>query len=632
MIKFSLLELSQVTGDKKLCFFGSVGSKCAVTDYAILLGANPSSRYINDSGELKDRTVEWVLKTSEGGDYVSSISEAGFYTMQSIKHYSTCVRPSFKYNFKNNEIQETLNSSGSLKIEYGQYPQMIADLKTSQKLEKELANKRLKQSGKKYVINCGSEGSTKLYDPREIPEYKYNGKTYVRILGNNRNKDKVLSDGRTIKKDKPYWIEVEPVRWLIDKDKHIALSKKVLLSGVQFDIKKSYNNDFKNTILGKHLDNFFAKEVIPISKPVQQEEKNEINKNNYKLVYDFDFNYGTEEDIIKASLESNLAPFLHGKSSEGKSARIKQFDPNAEIVYLRNATPDSLNGKSVYDSKNNQMIDVPPTWYIKLKEKCEKEPDKLHIVFFDELTNALPSIQGMAFNIILDKEINGKWKLPENARVAAAGNDLEDSLAANTMAEPLFNRFNHVYINTTVDDWLKWALTPNDSYERLEYKNEENNCLKIHPAIYTVIYSERDSALRTPYNGITPNADPRKWEMASKVLYKTNNPYMLRGLIGKDLTDDFVKFYQRKVITLEDVLSGDYDRKVFKMDDWTDKYLTVLSLSKVDLENFDIAREFVEHLGQKPLKLFDSLWAIGNKERLEYINNLDKGNSKVKKL
>ena len=83
------------------------------------------------------------------------------------------------------------------------------------------------------------------------------------------------------------------------------------------------------------------------------------------------------------------------------------------------------------------MIDIKPTWLQRLEQKCEKEKDKLHIVFLDEITNALPSIQGMAFNIVLDREVNGKWKLPENARIAAAGNDLSDSLSANELAEPL---------------------------------------------------------------------------------------------------------------------------------------------------------------------------------------------------
>ena len=110
---------------------------------------------------------------------------------------------------------------------------------------------------------------------------------------------------------------------------------------------------------------------------------------------------------------------LHGRSGDGKSARVKELDPDCEIIYLINASPDSLGGKSVLI--NDEMKDIPPTWYTNLLEKCEKEPDKIHIVFFDEITNASANIQGMAFNIILDKEVNGKWKLPENARIVAAG-------------------------------------------------------------------------------------------------------------------------------------------------------------------------------------------------------------------
>ena len=154
------------------------------------------------------------------------------------------------------------------------------------------------------------------------------------------------------------------------------------------------------------------------------------------------------------------------------------------------------------------MIDIAPTWFKKLKKKCEDEPNKIHLFFFDEISNALPSIQGMAFKIILDKEINGIWKLPENARLVAAGNDINDSLAANNIAEPLFNRFAHVYINTTVDSWLMWAATSKQSYDKLDYKKEES-MPKIHPAIYAYIAYKGQDVLRTPYNGVTPNAAPR---------------------------------------------------------------------------------------------------------------------------
>ena len=63
--------------------------------------------------------------------------------------------------------------------------------------------------------------------------------------------------------------------------------------------------------------------------------------------YGFNFGQVSEEDIIRGAIESGVAVFLHGQSSEGKSARVKQIDPECVIIYLRNATPESLNGKSV---------------------------------------------------------------------------------------------------------------------------------------------------------------------------------------------------------------------------------------------------------------------------------------------
>ena len=38
---------------------------------------------------------------------------------------------------------------------------------------------------------------------------------------------------------------------------------------------------------------------------------------------------------------------------------------------------------------------------------------------------------------------------------------MSESLSANKLAEPLFNRFAHVYIKTTTEKWLKWASENN---------------------------------------------------------------------------------------------------------------------------------------------------------------------------
>ena len=331
-------------------------------------------------------------------------------------------------------------------------------------------------------------------------------------------------------------------------------------------------------------------------------EKERIKKQN---PYGFNFGAVSEEEIIKGVIESGVAVFLHGPSSEGKSARVKQIDPDCVIIYLRNATPESLNGKSVYNQATGEMIDVKPSWLKKLEEKCEKEPDRFHIVFLDEITNALPSIQGIAFNIVLDREVNGIWKLPDNARIVAAGNDMKDSLAANQLAEPLFNRFAHVYIKTTTESWLKWA--------------SENN---IHPAIYSYIAYKKGEVLRSKYDGEKPNADPRKWEMASKMLYATGSPEMLRSLVGEDITREFVQFCNQQVITLDDVINGNYTDRDIQTLNTAERYATTMGLTQVDDDNLEKVRKFVIGLGAEFRAIFDALWTHGDESKLERLAEL----------
>ena len=520
--------------------------------------------------------------------------------------------------------------NGIKEIEYGEYPQTIVDENYSSVLESAYNNNSLIITGKKYTtdsINCSATG--KSFSPRTHTEYEYNGRKYIRFIGDSNCDGKLLSDGRIVKAGQAYWVSVEPITWLVDERANIALSKKIIFSGVQFNNCKDCNVDFNQNDIKQFMDNYFSKEIVSDrvysqTTSAEQTQSIEVKKPLRKQnPYSFNFDEVSEEDIIKGAIESNVPVFLHGRSSEGKSSRVKQLDPDCEIIYLRNATHDSLNGKSVYNSISGEMIDVPPTWYLKVKEKCEAEPNKIHIVFFDELTNALPSIQGMAFNIVLDGEVNGKWKLPPNARIVAAGNDLNDSLAANKMAEPLFNRFAHVYINTTVDSWLKWASTPKQKYERLDYKEEVTEA-KIHPSVYAYIayksYSGHD-VLRTPYTGDKPNADPRKWEMASKILYKTKQPEMLRALIGEHLTRDFTAFARQQVICVEDVINHNYSSGDLQMD-VSQKFATAVGLSSVDEEHFGVVRDFMKQVGAEPRAAFESMWAHGDERRLEKIAEL----------
>ncbi|MEG2053172.1 MAG: ATP-binding protein, partial [Bacilli bacterium] len=545
--KITLLEDKYFNGRKKLDVFKKYGKAAAITDFAILSGGLVSYMdYTSDGNNFEDRSCDYLIRTSDGLGKIIEVNCNSHDMYKYIGRHSDNIRPALLYSSICNAPNVVRRKSGVLEVEYGEYPQQAVQGSLNRTLESEYKRRGLRSTGKEYTTDSRNQNEYyKDFRAKKNIEYEYNGKKYARVVARLYFSPTILSNGISVSSGDVIWVEIQPITWLIDEKEYIALAKKGLIGGISFykDCDK-FVRSFDDTEINMFLQTYFIKDIIPSDVHVMTSEvKKECGKREKKLEknrnpYGLNFDQVSEEQIIRGAIESGVPVFLHGASSEGKSARVKQIDPTCEIIYLRNATPESLNGKSVYNSATGEMKDIAPTWLKKLQEKCEKEPDRQHIVFLDEITNALPSIQGMAFNIVLDREVNGMWKLPDNARIVAAGNDMKDSLAANQLAEPLFNRFAHVYIKTSTESWLKWA--------------SDNN---IHPAIYSYIAYKRGETLRSKYDGEKPNADPRKWEMASKMLYKTGSPEMLRSLIGEDITKEFVQFCNQRIITIEDVVS-----------------------------------------------------------------------------
>ena len=651
--ELTLLSVEQIWGNSQLEVLKKYGTKIAATDLCILTrGCVRDEDYVDEDKSLTGRTcVAWTKTVNK---YVKEIFIDGLCSCCGYINDISCVIRPVLQNSTISLPSTVSDPNIIMEIEYGEYPQNAPSATMQKKLEKEY-KKGMNKTGRSYTFSSSPcDDFDTLFKPITYDEYEYHGKKYIRVraIAEYPDYESILSNGLACKDGDYFWVQVSPVKWLIDDKTGLLISKKGLVAGIGFGDVKYYDGmsyDFDKSELKKYIDthmmhdlfqNTVSLNVSNIQKhhiksiqnhpsqnqPTQVTQQNSStqdvkvedtqaieNKSEYDEVkqvelqvekrknpYDLNFNKVSEEDIIKGAVESGVAVFLHGPSSEGKSARVKQIDPTCEIIYLRNATPESLNGKSVYNQQTGEMIDVQPTWLKKLQEKCKNEPDRYHIVFFDEITNALPSIQGIAFNIVLDREVNGIWKLPENARIVVAGNDMKDSLAANHLAEPLFNRFAHVYIKTTTESWLNWAS---------EYN--------IHPAIYTFIAYTKGAVLRSDYNGEKPNADPRKWEMASKMLYSTRNPEMLRALVGEDITKEFVAFCNQEVITLNDVINENYNYRDIDFLNTAARYATILGLSQVDEENLEKVRNFAINLGKEFGAIFDSLWVHGDESRLE---------------
>ena len=280
--------------------------------------------------------------------------------------------------------------------------------------------------------------------------------------------------------------------------------------------------------------------------------------------------------------------------------------------------PEEIDG--TLDRETGKYI--PPLWYVQLCEKCKNEPNRKHILFIDELTNVKPTVQSLVYSIVLDRAgKDGLWPLPENAVVVAAGNESSNNLAAYPLTNALFRRFSHIYYEVDKQSWLDWA-TGLGRIEQQEHKSQTEERARIHPAIVAYIMSRGDVVLNQDLDEENPEivTDPRKWEIASNILYTTKNPYSLVPAIGEELTQDFADFVKNIPISVEDVVNDNFNPKAFQEMNISCKYSCVLGLINATEEQLPKVRGFVEkYLGKEMLATYDAMWIRNDPERAQII-------------
>lgn len=156
---------------------------------------------------------------------------------------------------------------------------------------------------------------------------------------------------------------------------------------------------------------------------------------------------------IEKAIKIRRPVMLWGAPGLGKSEVIEQIakSQNRPVIDVRLALwdPTDIKGIPYYDANSSSMVWAPPA-------ELPSDPDSNAILFLDELPNAAPSVQGSAFQLILNRRV-GQYVLPDGVDIVAAGNRQSDRGCAYKMPTPLANRFIHLNIKPVFDDWLEWA-------------------------------------------------------------------------------------------------------------------------------------------------------------------------------
>jgi len=239
--------------------------------------------------------------------------------------------------------------------------------------------------------------------------------------------------------------------------------------------------------------------------------------------------------------------FLWGPPGVGKSDVVAEItrDLNGFMIDLRlgQMEPTDIRGIPFYNKEKGVMDWAPPI-DLPSQELADQYP--VVVLFLDELNSAAPAVQAAAYQLILNRRV-GRYVLPDNVVMVAAGNRESDKGVTFRMPTPLANRFIHQEIKVDFATWQDWAT---------------NN--KIHKDVVGYLsFAKQDLYDFDAKSSSRAFATPRTWSFVSELLHDDDTDVetltnLISGTIGEGLAVKFAA--HRKVAGRmpkpEEILSG----------------------------------------------------------------------------
>jgi len=259
--------------------------------------------------------------------------------------------------------------------------------------------------------------------------------------------------------------------------------------------------------------------------------------------------------------------FLWGPPGIGKSEVVAEItqDLGGFMIDLRlgQMDPTDIRGIPFFNREAGKMDWAPP---IDLPDEELASQYPIIVLFMDEMNSAAPAVQAAAYQLVLNRRI-GRYRLPDNVVMIAAGNRESDKGVTYRMPTPLANRFVHVEMRADFATWQDWAV-----------KNQ------IHrDVVGYVTFAKQDLYDFDAKSSSRSFATPRSWTFVSELLEDEDlddatATDLIAGTIGEGLAVKFMA--HRKIASRlpnpEDILSG--KEKELKVKEVSAMYSLVTSL------------------------------------------------------
>lgn len=244
-IKFDILSINQIIGSKRLEIFNKIGTQCANTYFAQVLGVSSSNTLITKSLYSEDRN--YLVK--------ATINDKECYS--DIFSTDTMIRPITKYsNIRNHAKNKKVNEQKILEVEYGEFPMENVSKGMNDILETQYKKNLLYKTNQTITTFEVRNRYDFKVEQTSNDVYVYNCEKYIRFVGRFNSYNSNYSN--TI-----LWIKLSPIKWLIDEENDIAITKDSIYSGIPFNDIRKYNDNFNETLLYRYLNEIFCMEIVP---------------------------------------------------------------------------------------------------------------------------------------------------------------------------------------------------------------------------------------------------------------------------------------------------------------------------------------------------------------------------------
>ena len=239
--------------------------------------------------------------------------------------------------------------------------------------------------------------------------------------------------------------------------------------------------------------------------------------------------------------------FLWGPPGIGKSELVAGItdELGGLMIDLRlsQMEPTDLRGIPFFNKDKGVMDWAPP---IDLPDAETASQYPIVVLFLDEMNSAAPSVQAAAYQLVLNRRI-GKYRLPDNVVMVAAGNRESDKGVTYRMPMPLANRFVHMELRVDHTSWENWATLNGIHAEVIGY----------------VGFAKQDLFEFDSRSSSRAFATPRSWSFVSQFLEDHDGTDqeltdLIAGTVGEGIAIKFMAHRKiaGKMPKAADILSG----------------------------------------------------------------------------